>query len=151
MREEVLETLRQLIISVGSVSDILQSQATSNVTSLIASNGKGRPRYDLPMDQLVYFVEHGFTCSRISEMLGISQRTIRRRMSEYGISIWQMYSSVTDPELKELITEAHESFPNAGYRFIHGWLMQKGFRVQEHRVRQLMREVDPVGVTNRFF
>lgn len=29
--------------------------------------------------------------------------------------------------------------------------MQKGFRIQEQRVRKLIREVDPVGVTNRLF
>lgn len=115
VREEVLETLRQLINCVRALYDILQNQATSHIASLIDTNRKGRPRYDLPMDQLVYFVEHGFTCSKISNMLGISLRTICRQMSEYGISIQKTYSNIGDLELKELITEAHESFPNAGY------------------------------------
>ena len=96
-------------------------------------------------------MENGFTCSKISKMLGISQRTVHHRMSEYGISIRQMYSNIADPELMELIAEAHISFPNAGYRFIRGWLMQRGLRVQEQRIRILMREVDPIGVTNQFF
>ncbi len=54
-------------------------------------------------------------------------------------------------ELKLLVVEAHDAFPNSGYRFIQAWLHQKGYRVQEHRIRHSVREVDPVGVTNRFF
>jgi hypothetical protein len=153
VRVEVLEMLRQLLKCVQDISELLHSQLqfTSHLSSLITTGRKGRTRYDLPSDQLVYFVEHGFTCSKISDMLGISQRSIRRRMTEYGISIRQMYSNIGELELRELITEAHEPFPNAGYRFIRGWLMQKGFRVQEQRVRRLMSEVDRVGVNNRLF
>ena len=103
---------------------MLQNQAVQSSTV-----SKGRPRYNLPVEQLVYFVEHGFTCIKISELLGISLRTVRRRMSAYGISIRQMYSNLSDNELEVLITEAHESFPNAGYRLIQGWLMRKGFRI----------------------
>ena len=55
-------------------------------------------------------------------------------MSEYGISIRQMYSNIADPELIELIAEGHILFPNAGYRFIRGWLMRKGLRVQEQNM-----------------
>ncbi len=151
VKVEILQAVRQLINCLGSVYDMLQNEATSSTPSLVPNNGKGRPRYDLPVEQLVYFVEHGFTCSKISDMLGISLRTVRRRMSEYGISIRQMYSNLSDHELKLLITEAHESFPNAGYRLIQGWLVKRGFRIQEHRVRIMIREIDPVGVTNRFF
>ena len=110
-----------------------------------------RPKYDLPRGQLLYFIEHGFTCSRISSMLGVSQSTLRRRMSEYGLSIRNTYSDISENELRDLIRQAHDSFPNAGYRFVHGWLTQRGLRIQEYRIRQLMREVDPIGVTNRFF
>ena len=150
VKDDLMETMRRFINCIKSVSDMANYQASSFSVSPVIS-GKGRPHYDLPRDQLVYLVENGFTCSKISNMLGISQRTIYRRMSEYDISIRQMYSNITDAELKEFITEAHSSFPNAGYRFIRGWLMQKGLRVQEQRVRVLMREIDPVGVTNRFF
>ncbi len=144
--DEVLQAVRQLINCLGSVYDMLQNEATSSTPSLVPNNGKGR--YDLPVEQLVYFVEHGFTCSKISDMLGISLRTVCR---EYEISIRQMYSNLSDHELKLLITEAHESFPNVGYRLIQGWLVKRGFRIQEHRVRIIIREIDPVGVTNRFF
>ena len=84
-------------------------------------------------------------------MLCISLSTLRRRMSEYGIRVRDTYSDISDIALKDLIIEAHLSFPNAGYRFVRGWLHQRGLRIQESRIHQLMREVDPIGVTNRFF
>ena len=117
VKREVLQAIKLLVNCARSVSDMLHNQAISSTTLLIPSNGKGRPtcRHDLPMERLVYFVEHGFTCTKISEMLGMSLRTVRRRMSEYGISICQMYSNLSDHKLKLLNTEAHKSFPNAGY------------------------------------
>ncbi len=58
-------------------------------------------------------------------MLGVSQSTLRRRMSEYGLSIRNTYSDISENELRDLIRQAHDSFPNAGYRFVYGWLTQK--------------------------
>lgn len=151
-KEDVLETIRRFIHCVKDIHDIFNvDQGSPFLRIPLIEHGVGRPRYDLPRDQLLYLLENGFTCDKVSKMLGISKRTVRRRMSEYGLSIRQMCSNIADPELKDLIVEAHISFPNAGYRFIQGWLLQKGLRVQEQRIRELMREVDPVGVTNRFF
>ena len=123
----------------------------SFLTPSVPTIGRGRPRYDVPRHQLINFVENGLTCKKISEMLDISQRTVRRRMSEFNISVQQLYSNIPDSELKQMIFEAHISFPNALYRFICGWLMQKGLKVQEQRVRVLMHEVDPVGIGNLGF
>ena len=75
---------------------------------------------------MVYFVEPGLTCGKISEMLGVSLRTVRRRMTEFGICIRETYSNISDSELKEIITEGDEAFPNAGYRFITGLAETEG-------------------------
>ena len=125
VNQELVETTRRLINCLKEVLDNVNNHQVM-VTPLIANNRRGRPQYDLPMDQLIYLVENGFTGTKISQMFGISLRTVYHRMSEYGICIHQTYSDIADSQLKELITEAHLSFPNAGYRFIRGWLMQKG-------------------------
>ena len=83
-------------------------------------------------------------------MLGVSLSTVRHRMSEYGLSIRQTYSTINDDELCDYIKEAQSEFPNYGYRMIGGWLRQKGMRVQETRIRELLREADPVGSINRW-
>ena len=153
VNEEVLDIIRKLLNIISSTCEEfgVNSIVSDWQTPIVVSHQRGRPKYDLPRGQILFFIEHGFTCSRISSMLGISQSTLHRRMSEYGLSIRNTYSGISESELRDLISHAHESFPNAGYRFIQGWLNQRGLRIQECRIRQLMREVDPIGVVNRFF
>ena len=149
--EEVVDTICKLLSIVNSISEEnFSCDNTWQIPDVIFGH-RGRPKYDLPRDQLLYLIENGFTTSRICSMLCISLSTLRRRMSEYGIRVRDTYSDISDIALKDLIIEAHLSFPNAGYRFVRGWLHQRGLRIQESRIRQLMREVDPIGVTNRFF
>ena len=151
VNEEVVDTIRKLLSIVNTISEG-DGFTCDNTWQLPVIDGhRGRPKYDLPRDQLQYLIENGFTTSRICAMLCISLSTLRRRMSEYGIRVRDTYSDICDTALKDLIMEAHLSFPNAGYRFVRGWLHQRGLRIQESRIRQLMREVDPIGVTNRFF
>lgn len=153
VNEEVVELFRRLLNIINSVSEEIESQCTDHSLQVpfLITHQRGRPKYDLPVGQLRFLLEHGFTCSKISSMLGISESTVHRRMSENGLSVRNLYSNLSDSDLKEMIHQAHVSFPNAGYRLVLGWLNQRGHRVQEYRVRQLMREVDPVGVTNRYF
>ena len=124
--------------------------ATGYQAPVLSTGLSGRPRYDLPREQLLYFIENGFSCNMISSMLGVSLSTTRRRLSEYVLSIRQTYSQISDGQLCNLVHLAHISFPNARYRFIDGWLRQQGLRVQESRIRQSLRDVDPVGIANRW-
>lgn len=150
---EVLEIIRQVLHIISLTCQELEAESATSGQHLplLVSHQQGRPKYDLPRGQLLFYIEHGFSCRQISSMLGVSQSTVNRRMSEYGFSIRSTYSDISESELKSTICQVHQSFPNAGYRLILGWLNQRGIRVQESRVRQLLREVDPIGVTNRLF
>ena len=66
-------------------------------------------------------------------MLCISLSTFCRRMSKYVIRVRDTYSDISDIALKNLIIEAHLSFPDAGYQFVRGWLHQRGLRIQKSR------------------
>ena len=48
---------------------------------------RGRPAFEISREQLSYFVEQGFKVKDISPMLGVSVRTVERRMSFFGLSI----------------------------------------------------------------
>lgn len=61
------------------------------------TNG-GAPRFDLPRDLLETYLENGFHIRSISEMLCISERTLYRRMSQYGLSK-VTFSDISDNEL----------------------------------------------------
>lgn len=72
----------------------------------------------------------------ISDMLGISVRTIRRRMDEYGLAIRDQYSTVSDEELDELIQMFQRQFPMCGNRQMQGLLLSNGYHIQQSRVRE---------------
>ena len=52
----------------------------------------GRPRYDISREQLQYLLENKFTIPQISNMLGVSQRTLHRRMNEFSLSVRAHYT-----------------------------------------------------------
>lgn len=82
-------------------------------------------------------------------MLGVSVRTIRRRMSDIGLFIRQQYSTITDGELDRHVREIQLEFPMCGNRQMQGHLLSRGFHLQQNRVRESQRRVDPEGTLLR--
>ena len=74
---------------------------------------------------------------------------MRRRLSEYGISISAQYSTVSDDQLDEIVAEIQQQFPLCGNRQMLGHLLARGLRVQQIRVREAQRRVDPEGSVMR--
>ena len=72
----------------------------------------GRPRFNIPVSQLRYLVESHFTVSQIASMIGVSVRTIYRRMADNGLSVSEQYSELTDPELDDniIVRSSKENF-----------------------------------------
>ena len=66
-----------------------------------SGNHRGRPRLDIEQEQLEYLLNLGFNCPKIAEVMGVSLSTIRRRMSEFGLSVTALYSNITDHELSK--------------------------------------------------
>ena len=112
---------------------------------------RGRPRFILPEDSLRYLIENGFNVPSVSRILGVSIRTVRRRMADFGIYVSDTYTSITDSELDEKVNEIKESFPNSGSRILQGHLRSAGVHVQQHRIRESLRRIDPCGTMLRWF
>jgi hypothetical protein len=117
---------------------------------LINHSGKGRPRIMISEEQLEYLLGIGFSCPKIAEILGISLSTVRRRMSECGLSVASLYSNITNSELDLLVSQIQTEFPNCGYRLMSGQLLCRGHRVAQSRIRESLRRVDPEGVIIRW-
>ena len=100
------------------------------------SGGRGRPRLDIRQEQLEYLLHLGFTCPQM--------------MSEYGLCVTALYSTITDQELDVLITQIKHTFPNSGYRLMQAHLRREGHRVTQIRVRESMCRVDPEGSSLRW-
>lgn len=107
--------------------------------------GPSRPRFDIPSEQLEYLVDHGFTVPQMAPMLGVSTRTVERRLSSYNINIRRQYTILTDSELEGVIWEILQQYPTCGNQQLQGYLVSRGFRVQQSRLRDMHRRIDPEG------
>ncbi len=127
----------------------LQEEADLSVAvdtpPLVVTGARGRPRYDIHHQQLSYLVENGFTGPQMAEIVGVSLSTVHRRMSDYGITVGSRYAALTNTELTTLVREIQLEFPNCGNRQMQGHLLARGYRVQQERVREAQRTIDPEG------
>ncbi|CAB3994770.1 PREDICTED: uncharacterized protein LOC107346750 [Paramuricea clavata] len=143
----------QVITLVGNTNDILrqnvQNVSHSYSVARVSTGGRGRPKLNIPQDQLQFLVERGFTIPEISRMLSTSVRTIERRLHDFGLSATENYSHIDDESLDRIIQEILRDFPSFGYRRMTGALTSRGIKVQQVRIREAMRRVNPEGVLLR--
>ena len=152
LQQQAVEFVKSCLFIARSVSDyrkitdftLVGSRPPLNYTSLV-----GRPSFDIPYDQLLYLIENRFSVSAIADMLGVSARTIRRRMDDYGLSIRDQYSHITDQQLDEVVYMIQQQFPMCGNRQMQGFLLSYGLRIQQTRIRESQRRVDPNGAIIR--
>ena len=97
----------------------------------------GRPRLDIPKEQLEYLLAMGFSGPQISNAVGASLSTIRRRMTQYGLNVGSLYSDITDQELDSVVSQIKVLFPNCGFHMMQGHLFTQGHRVSQAQVREL--------------
>ena len=105
----------------------------------------GRPRFTVSYEQLEYLIDSHFTVPQIADIIGISQRTVHRRMSEFGLSISGQYANITDDYLDQVVRSIQNEFPLCGNRLMRGHLLALGLRVQQQRIRESQRRVDHDG------
>ncbi|XP_073229075.1 uncharacterized protein [Porites lutea] len=121
--------------------------------SAVARNGLvGRPRLQILLEQLqTLHDDASFRWADIGRILGISERTLRRRRHEFGlpVGVGEDFSDVSNDDLDEHVREILEVTPSAGQRLVEGGLRQRGLRIQRHRIQESIRRVDPVVSTLR--
>ena len=120
----------------------------SAITNRVFTGERGRPRLQIQFEQL-QLLEKNFKVAEIANLFGTSKRTVERRMNDFGLSARDSYSTLTDQELDELITVIQRDFPNAGSKRMTGLLRARDVNVQQTRIRQSMRRVDPEGTLLR--
>ena len=109
----------------------------------------GRPRFDIKKKQLQFLRSKHFTWVSISKLLHISPRTLRRRKNELGMED-ETFTNIPDDQLGEVMQEVRRSTPNIGQSRMIGALRSRGLRVQRWRVRNMLRQIDPVGTALRW-
>ncbi len=115
----------------------------------IQATQRGRPRYAIQKSQLEFLRGKHFTWAQISRLLNVSTRTLRRRRDELSI-IDEPFDDITDQQLKHEMEMVRNVTPNIGQTRMMGALRSRGIRVQRCRVRQILRDIDPIGTILRW-
>ena len=67
----------------------------------------------------------------MANIIGVSVRTIHRRLSQNGISISAQYANLTNDELDEIVGRIQKDHPMCGNRQMQGHLFSIGLRIQQ--------------------
>lgn len=139
--QEASELVRNTLNSLTRVRD--RGHRTSAAVPVV--HGSGRPKFDIKYEQLAYLLENRFTVGEIANMLSVSERTVYRRMSTFSLSVREHYANISDDHLDRIVQEIKQQFPTCGNAQMQGHLLARGLRIQQHRVRESQRRVDPEG------
>ncbi|VDI81380.1 Hypothetical predicted protein [Mytilus galloprovincialis] len=108
----------------------------------------GPPKFDIPKSVLKSVLENGFKISDISKLLSVSESTIYRRMSQFGLSKMN-FTQIDDSDLDLTLGQIIKEFPLCGETLLQQMLLLKGIRVQRWRLRECMHRLDTAGVQAR--
>jgi len=109
---------------------------------------QGTKKYVITKTQIQNLRDEGFTIHEICSILGVSERTIYRRMEEYAIEKIS-FSDITDNRLDKIVEDTVNKYPNCGEVMLRGLLKATGINVQRFRLRDSIHRVDEVGVQQR--
>lgn len=125
------------------------SESNEPPDSLIYNGAIGRPRYEISQSSLELLLENRFTVPQIAAMFGVSVSTIRRRMSQLGLFVRAYYSTISDNDLDELVSTIQPQYSMCGNHQMQGHLLHHGHRVQQSRLRESQRRINPNGTALR--
>ena len=131
---------------------ITSSQCTSsNAARTIFTWRQGRPKFSIPKEQLQFLIEQRFNIATIANnfILSVSRQTVERRLQEFGVSCREVYSTMSDEHLDTVIRSILADFPETGYKRMTGFLRARGIVLQQNRIREAMRKINPEGTLSR--
>ena len=111
----------------------------------VFTGSSGRPRYYISIEQFEFLVQKRFSTAEIAVLLGVGKRTVERRLEEFHLSTRATYSDMSSEELDAEITSILRNFPNTGCKRMTGFLLSRNVRIQQQRIHEAMRRVNPEG------
>ena len=97
-------------------------------------------------EELTNLLELHFTQVDIAKLYGCSTRTIRRRITQFGL---EGVADYDDYALDSVVIQFVLAFPSAGQKTLEGNLRSQGYRIQRWRIRESLLRIDPWGVEQR--
>lgn len=104
----------------------------------------GRPRFHIDRDTLIGLRQIGNSWSSIARMFLVSRSTIYRRIDEFNLHGFGCYSDISDDDLTEILLNFyHQQSRLVGFPMAYGYLRSIGLRIQQKRVKECIRRIDP--------
>jgi hypothetical protein len=149
--DSLTRTPEELFNLLSSARSLLDAYGKRNkgVTTIFTGT-PGRPKYDVSKEQLEMLLQARFNIPSISELLRVSSRTVERRMQEYGLSVYSLYTEIQDNQLDDLVRAIKRENPGCGSKMLAGYIGAKGIFIPRRRVREALARVDPQGVAMRW-
>ena len=110
---------------------------------------RGRPRFTIAREQLLYLRSLCFTWTDIALLLDVSRMTIFRRRQEFGM-LDDATNVINDTQLRLLLSDLRKSSPHLGEVMVMGHLRSLGYNVPRARVRNAIRATDPINTALRW-
>ena len=106
----------------------------------------GRPKFLITKEQIDGLRSLHFSWKKIAEMLGVSERTVRRWWQEFDMAIGRSvtFSEIDDNELDIFVRHILHYSPESGERMVMGALKGFGVKVQRQRLCNSIERVDPM-------
>lgn len=141
----------EVLNELSNLKNTVERQIENNcATALEVQYGmKGPPKFLISREYLQNLVSMQLSIPCIAQLLGVSTSTINRRLNEYGISIRDTYTTITDEELDNLVSSVKAESPHLGHRMMKGRLQALGHRVPWTSVWDSMHRVDFAGILSR--
>ena len=104
------------------------------------SGDLGRPRCNIEKEELYRLFDIYHSWTKVASTLGVSERTLRRRRAEFGMTISEpsgprkTYTEICSNDPNSVVKEILDILPDAGETDVIGALRQKNIHVQRHRI-----------------
>ena len=86
-----------------------------------------------------------YIASSTPKIFGVTYELSSMGLSEHRLRIRQTYTDMNYSDLDGLVRCILREFPNAGYKKMTGFLLARGIRLQQSRIRSAMQRVNPEG------
>ena len=105
----------------------------------------GTNKFVIPKILIENLIDDGFSVKEMSNILCVSERTVLRRMVEYGLKI-RNFSNISDDQLDSHVLALTNDYPFCGETILRELLKGRGIIIQRYRFRDTMHRVSEVGI-----
>ena len=143
--DSLLESVRRLITEWELRLDQLdvEREISGYRPAVIHTRRRGRPKFHISKEQLVFLRTLSFTWTRIASLLCVSRMTVYRRRRVYRMLL-EGDSVPSDLELGSVLRRIRLDSPYIGQTLLLGRIRSMGYRVIRKRLREMVRAQDPL-------